>query len=53
MQKGNSVPVIMGSIKVKFEGTPAVFMGDPTKQNDGNAVGSHLQPSQNKAMIMS
>lgn len=44
---------IMGSTKVKIEGNPAVFMGNPTKQNDGNAVGSHLQPSQNKVMIMS
>lgn len=44
---------IMGSTKVKLEGNPAVFMGNPTKQNDGNAVGSHIQPSQNKVMIMS
>jgi len=44
---------LMGSMKVKLEGNPAVFMGNPTKQNDGNAVGSDLQPSQNKVMIMS
>jgi len=43
---------IMGSTKVKLEGNPAVFMGNPTKQNDGNAVGSNLVPSQNKVMIM-
>jgi len=43
---------IMGSMKVKLEGNPAVYMGNPTKQNDGNAVGSDLQPSQNKVMIM-
>ena len=43
---------LMGSMKVKLEGNPAVFMGNPTKQNDGNAVGSDLQPSQNKVMIM-
>ena len=44
---------IMGSMKVKLEGNPAVYTGNPTKQNDGNAVGSDLQPSQNKVMIMS
>jgi len=44
---------IMGSTKVKLEGNPAVFMGNQTKQNDGNAVGSILAPSQNKVMIMS
>jgi len=44
---------VMGSMKVKLEGNPAVYMGNPTKQNDGNTVGSDLQPSQNKVMIMS
>jgi hypothetical protein len=44
---------LQGSMKVQLEGNPAVFMGNPTKQNDGNAVGSDLQPSQNKVMIMS
>jgi uncharacterized Zn-binding protein involved in type VI secretion len=44
---------IMGSKKVKLEGNPAVFMGNQTKHNDGNAVGSNLVPSQNKVMIMS
>ncbi|MAF04638.1 MULTISPECIES: DUF4150 domain-containing protein [unclassified Herbaspirillum] len=44
---------IMGSMKVKLEGNPAVRMGDTTKQNDGNAVGAVLVPSQVKVMIMS
>ena len=44
---------IMGSMKVKFEGNPAVRLGDSTKQNDGNAVGAVLAPSQAKVMIMS
>ncbi|HTN67413.1 MAG TPA: DUF4150 domain-containing protein [Burkholderiaceae bacterium] len=44
---------IMGSMKVKLEGNPAVRLGDPTKQNDGNAVGTVLAPSQAKVMIMS
>ena len=44
---------IMGSRKVKLEGNPAVRMGDTTKQNDGNAVGAVLVPSQVKVMIMS
>ncbi|MFH1984878.1 MAG: PAAR-like domain-containing protein [Pseudomonadota bacterium] len=44
---------IQGSTKVSLEGNPAVFMGNPTKHNDGNAVGSNLAPSQNKVMIMS
>lgn len=43
---------VMGSTKVKLEGNPAVFLGNMTKQNDGNAVGSVLAPSQNKVMIM-
>lgn len=44
---------IMGSAKVKLEGNPAVRLGDTTKQNDGNAVGAVLAPSQNVVMIMS
>ena len=44
---------IQGSTKVELEGNPAVFMGNPTKHNDGNAMGSDLAPSQNKVMIMS
>ena len=43
---------VMASMKVKFEGNPAVFMGNTTKQNDGNAVGADLVPSQSKVMIM-
>ncbi len=44
---------ILGSMVVKLEGNPAVKLGDPTKQNDGNAVGSVLVPSQAVVMIMS
>jgi len=44
---------IMGSMKVKLEGNPAVRLGDPTKQNEGNAVGSVLAPSQAVVMVMS
>jgi uncharacterized Zn-binding protein involved in type VI secretion len=44
---------VMGSQKVQFEGNPAVFMGNTTKQNDGNAVGADLMPSQNIVMILS
>lgn len=44
---------IQGSTKVKFEGNPAIRLGDPTKQNEGNTVGSVLAPSQNKVMVMS
>lgn len=44
---------IMGSMKVKFGGQFAVRLSDPTKQNDGNAVGSVLAPSQSKVMVMS
>ncbi|AUR50956.1 DUF4150 domain-containing protein [Aquella oligotrophica] len=47
------VEFVMGSTKVKFEGNPAVFMGNTTKQNDGNAVGADTMPSQEKVMIMS
>ncbi len=42
---------IQASAKVTIEGKPAVFMGNSTIQNNNNAVGSHLQPSQNKVMI--
>ena len=44
--------IIQGSSKVKLEGNPAVYLGNPTKQNDGNAVGSILAPSQTTVMIM-
>ncbi len=42
---------IQASTKVTIEGKPAVFMGNTTVQNNNNAAGSHLQPSQNKVMI--
>ncbi|WP_323117717.1 DUF4150 domain-containing protein [Burkholderia alba] len=42
-----------GSTKVKFEGSPVVRLTTPTKQNDGNAAGVVLQPSQQKVMAMS
>jgi hypothetical protein len=44
---------MMASMKVKFEGNPPVRLGDPTKQNDGNAFGAVLAPSQAKVMVMS
>ncbi len=44
---------ILSSMKVKLEGNPAVRLGDTTKQNDGNAVGAVLAPSQAKVMVMS
>jgi len=44
---------VLGSMKVKLEGNPAVRLGHPTKQNDGNTVGTVLAPSQTKVMIMS
>lgn len=46
------VEFIMGSTKVKLEGNPAVFMGNSTKQNNGNAIGADLMPSQATVMIM-
>ncbi|MGY4730815.1 DUF4150 domain-containing protein [Burkholderia pyrrocinia] len=42
-----------GSTKVKLEGSPAVRLTTPTRQNDGNAAGAVLQPSQQKVMAMS
>ena len=44
---------ILGSLTVKLEGNPAIRLGDPTKQNDGNIVGAVLAPSQGVVMIMS
>jgi len=44
---------VVASQSVKFEGHPAVRLGDTTKQNDGNAVGSVVQPSQAVVMVMS
>lgn len=43
----------MGSMTVRLEGNPAVRLSDPTKQNEGNAIGSVLAPSQAVVMIMS
>jgi|GEM_PF-1204070 hypothetical protein len=40
-----------GSTKVMIEGKPAVFNNLSTIQNNINAQGSHLKPSQNKVMI--
>lgn len=44
---------VMGSIrfdtasaKVHFEGNPAVRLGDQTRHNEGNAIGSVVQPGQ-------
>ncbi len=46
---------LMGSLKVYFEGHPAVRMTSQTKQNGSNAntVGAALAPSQSKVMILS
>lgn len=44
---------VMGSMTVRLEGNPAVRLSDPTKQNEGNAIGSVLAPSQAVVMIMS
>lgn len=46
------VEFVMGSTKVNFEGNPSVFMGNSTKQNQGNAAGSDIMPSQEKVMIL-
>ena len=43
----------MGSMTVRLEGNSAVRLSDPTKQNEGNAIGSVLAPSQAVVMIMS
>lgn len=44
---------LMGSMKVKIEGNPAVRMGDTTKHNNmpNNCVGTAVQPSQQKVQI--
>lgn len=47
------VQFVMGSMVVKLEGNPAVRLSDPTKQNNGNAMGAVLAPSQAIVMIMS
>lgn len=38
--------------KVKVEGQSIVTALKPTKQNDGNAVGSQLSPSQTKVIVL-
>lgn len=47
------VQFVLGSMTVKLEGNPAVRLSDPTKQNNGNAIGAVLAPSQPTVMIMS
>ncbi|MBN2254367.1 MAG: DUF4150 domain-containing protein, partial [Deltaproteobacteria bacterium] len=44
-----------GSTKVYVEGSPAVRLTSPTKQNgsSSNAVGAAIAPSQVKVMILS
>ncbi|WP_218243279.1 DUF4150 domain-containing protein [Comamonas fluminis] len=42
-----------GSSKVNLQGKPAVRLSAPTKQNEGNAFGAVMAPSQSKVMIMS
>jgi hypothetical protein len=44
---------VSGSTKVKLEGNPAVYLGCPTQQNENNAMGSVLAPSQGIVLIMS
>jgi hypothetical protein len=48
------VKFTMGSVKVMFEGSPAIKLTAPTTQNGSspNATGAHMQPSQQKVMIM-
>lgn len=44
---------VLSSMVVIFEGNPAVRLGDMTKHNDGNIVGSVLAPGQVIVMVMS
>lgn len=44
---------VNASTKVTFEDAYAVFMGNSTKQNKGNAVGSNLMPSQLTVIVNS
>jgi small ligand-binding sensory domain FIST len=44
---------ILSSMKVKFEGNPAVRLTDMTKVNDGNTIGLGCAPSQTKVMVLS
>jgi hypothetical protein len=43
-----------GSVKVTIEGSPAIKLTAPTTQNGSspNTTGVHMQPSQQKVMIM-
>ena len=47
------VEFIDGSVKVKFEGNPAVRLSTATKHNAGNAMGMVVSPSQSKVVIVS
>jgi hypothetical protein len=47
------VEFVIGSVKVRFEGQPAVRLSTPTKHNAGNTLGSVLVPSQTKVLIVS
>lgn len=47
------VEFVQGSTKVRIDGAAAVRLGDATKHNNGNALGSILAPSQTKVMVMS
>jgi uncharacterized Zn-binding protein involved in type VI secretion len=44
---------VLSSMVVMLEGNPAVRLGDMTKHNDGNIVGSVLAPGQVIVMVMS
>ena len=43
---------VTSSLKVSFGGSPAVRLGDSTTQNNNNAVGTVVVPSQAVVMIM-
>ncbi len=47
------VAFIDGSLKVKFEGHPAVRLSTMTKHNAGNTIGAVVAPSQQKVLIVS
>lgn len=47
------VEFVQASAKVRIDGAAAVRLGDATKHNNGNALGSVLSPSQTKVMVMS
>lgn len=46
------VEYLMGSLKVKIEGSNAMRLTSMTKHNDNNAVGAQLAPSQTKVLIL-